>query len=173
MRFRDHISAFMLPLAALILIPMILLLVARDARISWEISSTCNSILLLTGAFLLLIGVWLMVVTIKMFYQLGKGTLAPWAPTQNLVMTGIYLRTRNPMISGVISVIIGEGLIFSSWAILLWGLIFLIGNHFYFIFSEEPRLHKRFGEEYLLYKENVPRWIPRLSPWNPNHKSVE
>ena len=26
-------------------------------------------------------------------------------------------------------------------------------------------LVNRFGEEYLTYKRNVPRWIPRLTPW--------
>jgi protein-S-isoprenylcysteine O-methyltransferase Ste14 len=30
---------------------------------------------------------------------------------------------------------------------------------------EEPGLVKRFGEDYLSYKRNVPRWIPRWTPW--------
>jgi protein-S-isoprenylcysteine O-methyltransferase Ste14 len=44
--------------------------------------------------------------------------------------------------------------------------LFFAINHVYFILSEEPGLEKRFGQEYLEYKKNVPRWIPRLKPWN-------
>ncbi|MHA2314349.1 MAG: methyltransferase family protein [Candidatus Hermodarchaeia archaeon] len=38
-------------------------------------------------------------------------------------------------------------------------------NHIWFIKREEPDLERRFGDEYRQYKRNVPRWIPRRSPW--------
>ncbi|TFG31430.1 isoprenylcysteine carboxylmethyltransferase family protein [Candidatus Thorarchaeota archaeon] len=173
MKFRDHLSALMLPFGALILIPAALLSVSQDTTMGGEVPYLINIIILLFGVSILLVGFALMVLTIKMFYQIGKGTLAPWAPTQRIVMNGIYLRTRNPMISGVILIIVGEGVLFSSWLILLWSFVFFIVNHFYFIFSEEPGLQKRFGEDYLRYKKNVPRWIPQRNPWNPNHKAGE
>jgi protein-S-isoprenylcysteine O-methyltransferase Ste14 len=50
---------------------------------------------------------------------------------------------------------------------LAWAILVFIINTVYFIFSEEPGLQKRFGEEYVEYKKNVPRWIPRLKPWKP------
>jgi protein-S-isoprenylcysteine O-methyltransferase Ste14 len=50
--------------------------------------------------------------------------------------------------------------------ILAWFLLAFGVNHVYFITSEEPGLYKRFGDEYLEYKKNVPRWIPRLTPWS-------
>ncbi len=112
------------------------------------------------GAFIL-IGLYLWLVTVKLFSEIGRGTLAPWNPTRRLVVAGIYRNVRNPMITGVASIILGEAVIFGSGALLLWLLFFVVGNHFYFIFSEEPGLEKRFGEEYLEYKRNVPRWIPR------------
>ena len=33
------------------------------------------------------------------------------------------------------------------------------------LLAEEPGLVQGFGDEYLIYKKNVPRWIPRLTAW--------
>ena len=102
-----------------------------------------------------------------MFANIGKGTLAPWAPAQHLVVVGIYRYMRNPMITGVLLSLLGEAIILSNYAVFLWFLFFFIGNHIYFIKSEEPDLLKRFGPEYVEYFENVPRWLPRSTPWTP------
>jgi len=96
--------------------------------------------------------------------------LAPWSPTRKLVTNGIYAYVRNPMILGVFIVLIGESLTFHSINIFAWALVFFIINSIYFIVSEEPGLANRFGREYLEYKQNVPRWIPRLNPWMPSQK---
>lgn len=173
MKGRDHLSAFMLPFGVLIVIPACLLLYSHDTLIGWQLSPTIDTLLIILGLILIFCGVVLLAVTIKMFYQLGKGTLAPWAPTKNLVVEGIYGRIRNPMISGVILIAFGEGFILSSWLILLWGIIIILGNHIYFIYSEEPGLVRRFGDDYILYKKNVPRWIPRRTPWIPNQELAE
>ena len=71
------------------------------------------------------------------------------------------------MILGVVLVLLGEAIILGAIPLLLWFLLFWLGNHIHFIRTEEPVLVERFGEEYILYKTNVPRWIPRLSPWEP------
>jgi len=71
------------------------------------------------------------------------------------------------MISGVLTALLGESLLFHSTRLVLWFLLFFFINYVYFVFSEEPGLMKRFGREYLEYRENVPRWIPRLKPWIP------
>jgi protein-S-isoprenylcysteine O-methyltransferase Ste14 len=70
------------------------------------------------------------------------------------------------MISGVLMTLLGESVVFGSIGIFIWFLLFFIINHIYFIYSEEPGLERRFGQEYLEYKKNVPRWVPRLRPWN-------
>jgi protein-S-isoprenylcysteine O-methyltransferase Ste14 len=103
-----------------------------------------------------------------MFSNIGEGTLAPWAPTQKLVVVGIYRYMRNPMITGVLFALLGEWIVLSNYALFLWFLFFFLGNHVYFIKSEEPGLVARFGEEYELYRENVPRWLPRRTPWESN-----
>ncbi len=93
------------------------------------------------------------------------GTLAPWAPTQRLVISGPYRYVRNPMITGVVLILLGEALYVGSGAMLLWAIWFFCMNTAYFIFLEEPSMTRRFGEDYLRYKKNVPRWLPRLRPY--------
>jgi protein-S-isoprenylcysteine O-methyltransferase Ste14 len=110
-------------------------------------------------------GLMLMVRTIGLFTHVGEGTLAPWNPTQNLVVVGVYRHVRNPMISGVLANLLGEALLFGSWPLFAWFAVFLAGNALYMPLFEEPGLEARFGEDYRRYKANVPRWIPRLTPY--------
>ncbi|OGO38290.1 MAG: hypothetical protein A2W35_18695 [Chloroflexi bacterium RBG_16_57_11] len=77
---------------------------------------------------------------------------------------------RNPMISGVLFTLVGEAILFGSCAIGIWGLLFFVINTIYFKASEEPRLVRRFGQEYLIYRANVPMWLPRLKPWQAENK---
>jgi protein-S-isoprenylcysteine O-methyltransferase Ste14 len=63
-----------------------------------------------------------------------------------------------------------EALMLSSLAIGIWAVVFLIINMFYFPLSEEPGLRKRFGKDYDEYCKNVPRYIPRLTPWKANQE---
>ena len=102
-----------------------------------------------------------------LFFDIGRGTIMPWDPTQKLVAVGPYQYVRNPMITGVIGMVAGEALFFGSTAIGILATIFFAINHVYFIYSEEPGLEKRFGESYREYKRNVPRWIPRTKPYKP------
>jgi protein-S-isoprenylcysteine O-methyltransferase Ste14 len=103
---------------------------------------------------------------VSLFARVGQGTLAPWDPTRNLVAVGPYRYVRNPMISAVVLMLIGQALYLGSSAIGIWAFIFVCINHVYFVLSEEPGLEERFGEPYRVYKANVPRWLPRLKPWS-------
>ena len=113
------------------------------------------------------LGLVLMYHTIALFITVGKGTLAPWDPPKKFVARGIYRHVRNPMSTGVLCVLLGEVRLFTSYPLLLWLLCFLLLNMIYIPFFEEPGLERRFGDDYKLYKENVPRWIPRLTAWTP------
>lgn len=110
-------------------------------------------------------GITLLIYTITLFGRFGNGTLAPWQPTQKLVVIGPYRYVRNPMISGVFFILIGESLILHSTSILEWAGLFFLINTTYFILSEEPSLEERFGQDYRQYKRHVGRWIPRLHPY--------
>lgn len=117
------------------------------------------------GVVLICLGLVLMVATIRLFATVGQGTLAPWNPTQRLVVQGVYRHVRNPMISGVMAILLGESVLAASLPIACWFLIFLFVNAVYIPLAEEPGLLKRFGDEYEEYRRNVPRWIPRLKAW--------
>ena len=69
------------------------------------------------------------------------------------------------MIVGVFCILLGEAVFFGSLPLLGWFAAAVLLNVIYIPLVEEPGLAKRFGEDYLRYKENVPRWIPRLTPW--------
>ena len=101
----------------------------------------------------------------KLFADAGNGSPAPWDPVGKLIITGPYAYMRNPMLTGVFLILLGEALLFQSRALGWYWLIFVMINAFYFPLSEEKGLLKRFGKEYETYKNNVPRFIPRLSPY--------
>ena len=153
-----NIISFILPVTALIIVPL---------YIEPDISTKQVSALV-TGLFIMCIGLYVMTLTISSFIRIGKGTLAPWSPTRKLVISGMYGHVRNPMISGVLIVLIGESIAILSLNIFIWAVIFFIINNIYFIIYEEPNLEKRFGDEFKEYKKNVPRWIPRLKPFVPD-----
>jgi protein-S-isoprenylcysteine O-methyltransferase Ste14 len=119
------------------------------------------------GAVVIALGLGLIVQTVALFATVGEGTLAPWDPTARLVVQGPYRRVRNPMISGVLCVLVGETLLFGSTALLVWLALVFAVNAIYLPLVEEPGLRRRFGAEYEAYRDAVPRWLPRLRPWNP------
>ena len=150
-----RLFSFILPITVLVIIPA---LIENNFRIEVDAERIIGALLAASG--LVVVGI-----TASLFFRTGEGTIAPWSPTRKLVLTGPYLYVRNPMITGVLTVLLGESLVFHSVPILLWLISFFLINNFYFLLSEEPGLAKRFGAEYLHYKRNVPRWIPRLKPW--------
>ena len=56
---------------------------------------------------------------------------------------------------------------FGSTAVAVWAAAFAVVNHVFFLAYEEPAVERRFGNEYRQYKQNVPRWLPRRTPWRP------
>jgi protein-S-isoprenylcysteine O-methyltransferase Ste14 len=120
------------------------------------------------GGVLIACGVALWAWTVRLFARVGRGTLAPWDPTRRLVVEGPYRHTRNPMITAVLAVLIGEALVFGSAGLLAWAGGFLLVNWVWFAAVEEPGLERRFGDEYRAYRAAVPRWIPRRRPWTPD-----
>jgi protein-S-isoprenylcysteine O-methyltransferase Ste14 len=117
------------------------------------------------GTALIAAGLALIGWTVRLLARIGRGTLAPWDPTARLVIAGPYRHVRNPMISGVLAVILGEAALLGSLALLAWAAGVFAVNAVYLPLVEEPGLRRRFGEEYERYRAAVPRWLPRLRPW--------
>jgi protein-S-isoprenylcysteine O-methyltransferase Ste14 len=150
-----NIVSLILPVTALIIVPT---WIEKDWRIHF-------GVLLFCGLLLSAVGIMVMVLTISSFIRIGKGTLAPWSPTKKLVIKGLYRYVRNPMILGVLTVLLGEALIVRSENILIWAAAFFVINTIYFMIYEEPVLERRFGDEYREYKKHVARWVPRSTPY--------
>jgi protein-S-isoprenylcysteine O-methyltransferase Ste14 len=152
--------------AAVLLLPGIVVL-AVPALIVWRtgVELFWWPAVAALGVTLVALGLVLVVQTVALFAAEGRGTLAPWDPTTQLVVRGPYRYVRNPMISGVLLILLGEAALFGSLALLLWFLAVFVVNAIYFPLVEEPGLKRRFGEDYETYRAHVPRWLPRLRPW--------
>jgi protein-S-isoprenylcysteine O-methyltransferase Ste14 len=98
----------------------------------------------------------------------GRGTPAPIAPPQKLVVVGFYRYVRNPMYVGFFTGWAGLWIIFgqiTKVAITVTA-IGAIGVALFVLFYEEPNLRGKFGADYKEYCRNVHRWLPRLRPWS-------
>jgi protein-S-isoprenylcysteine O-methyltransferase Ste14 len=96
----------------------------------------------------------------------ADGTPAPPAPTAHLVVVGPYRYVRNPMYLAVLTIILGQAVLFGSWGALVYAGIVLLAVASFVRGYEEPTLAGEYGEEYREYRRNVRGWIPRVRPWN-------
>lgn len=156
---RHFASILALPFVVVVVVPAWLLTSWSDQGRRWQ-----GEAALLAGRVIgaagftagLIVFIWCVV----LFARVGRGTLAPWDPTQRLVMAGPYRYVRNPMISSVAAMLVAEALYFGSLLLAGWSLLFVVINHLYFIGVEEPGLVRRFGRQYVDYANRVPRWVP-------------
>ena len=163
---RHLLSILLLPFTVVAVVPYALLRSDAGAALRWDGASPRAAwIMHAAGIDVFLAGFALFTWCGVLVARVGRGTLAPWDPTRRLVAAGPYRHVRNPMISGVAIMLAGEALAWRSGALALWLGAFILINHTYFLLSEEPGMENRFGDDYRLYRANVPRWIPRLRPW--------
>lgn len=164
----SHLQAILaLPFLAIVVVPLLILNAPESFNPGWSFAFPLLLIPLVAGVLLIAVGSLLLWHTIRLFVLFGNGTIAPWTPTQKLVVRGIYRYVRNPMIAGVMSILFGLAVLCGSLPLLYWFLAFGFVNLLYIPLLEEPQIEERFGEAYRTYKRNVPRWIPRLRPWDP------
>jgi protein-S-isoprenylcysteine O-methyltransferase Ste14 len=117
------------------------------------------------GGLFIVIGAAGLLDSFARFALKGLGTPAPVFPTQHLVVSGLYRYVRNPMYVAVVSLIVGQSLLFGNIHLLEYGAIVWLVTHVFVLSYEEPTLRRAFGAEYDAFRVNVPRWIPRLTPW--------
>ena len=160
---RVALAILVLPVSVIVLIP---LWIARDLEptevlpdsgIEWSLAAA--------GLVVLAAGFALFISCVARFWRQGRGTLAPWDPPTALVVSGPYTHVRNPMISGVILVLIAEAMLFRTLPHVVWAALFFLLNTIVIPAVEEPVLRARFGEQYIEYCRRVPRLIPRLRPY--------
>lgn len=165
---RHLLSIAALPFVVAVVVPIWL---ARTNHISTALGPTTPRIFAqVAGLLLVAFGLFLFASSLRRFATEGEGTLAPWDPPRRLVLHGPYRYVRNPMISGVLFVLFGEAVLLLSKPHLVWALIFLGMNFLVIPLVEEPGLRRRFGDSYAEYCRHVPRFIPRLRPWEPEDR---
>lgn len=120
----------------------------------------------LVGVVLLTVGAVVLVHAFTRFAVDGLGTPAPVAPTEHLVVGGLYRHVRNPMYGAVTASIGGQALLLGRPILLAYGLLVGTGMWAFARWYEEPALLRRFGAEYEKYRRAVPGWWPRLHPWH-------
>jgi protein-S-isoprenylcysteine O-methyltransferase Ste14 len=121
------------------------------------------------GVALIVLGLLPLLSSFARFTWDGLGTPAPIAPPTNLVVTGFYRRVRNPIYIALLIILLGEALVFGDERVALWGVLFWLFTFAVVVIQEEPTLREQFGEEYRTYCKNVPRWVPRITPYKPSH----
>ena len=153
------LPVLLLPMNALVFIPALILYLTDYC---WQAN---HPLLLVLGCVLLSCGLGFAVWTMRLFHSLGHGTAAPWDPPRRLVVAGPYRHVRNPMLTSVFIMQASEALLLNSPALFALLVVFVAVNMLYFPLVEEKNLEHRFGDAYREYRRHVPRWIPRLRPW--------
>jgi protein-S-isoprenylcysteine O-methyltransferase Ste14 len=119
-----------------------------------------SPVLLVIGACIALPGMGLVMWTIFLFRTLGRGTPNPKLPPKELVTSGPYQYTRNPMALGGFYFLLGEAAIYASPSLLGISILFAIILYCNAVWIEEPELQRRFGAPYSEYLRRVPRFLP-------------
>jgi protein-S-isoprenylcysteine O-methyltransferase Ste14 len=118
----------------------------------------------LPGAALIALALAALVAPHVRFVREGRGTQLPFDPPRELVVRGAHAWVRNPMYLLYGAIVLGEALLYRSWALLGYALFFAALCHFYVVRFEERDLRRRFGAPYEAYRARVPRWLPRRPP---------
>lgn len=113
---------------------------------------------LAAGVAILLAGFWLIAGAIKLFRRTGQDP-APWKPSPELVLSGAYRFTRNPMYVGLTCIQAGLGLAVNNLWIALLAAFSLLTVHFLAVVPEEKYLTDKFGDSYRSYLIKVRRYL--------------
>jgi protein-S-isoprenylcysteine O-methyltransferase Ste14 len=165
--WRHARAIVLLPGTVIVVVPTLIVIAGGGPNIGWGLGGVLAVLVAMVGLTLIAAGLALWVWTLGLFARIGKGTLASWDPTRRLVVHGPYRRVRNPMITGVLTILVGQAALWGSPGLLVWCAVFFAIYRIYCVRYEEPGLERRFGEEYRAYQHSVPRWIPRRTPWAP------
>ena len=149
---RSILSTVLIPGTVIFLIPS--LVIAESGNSGPHELSIISVAALIFGSLQLI----LLILSIRSFAVLGKGTLSPADPPKDLVLKGPYRFTRNPMYMAAVLILLSEAIFFESIYLLIY--LFIVGLvfHLFVVFYEEPKLKAVFGKSYSDYCKSVPRW---------------
>ena len=127
----------------------------------WRVGTELPVVVRAVGALMVLAGLLVIVPAFVRFVTEGAGTPAPVAPTERLVVGGLYRCLRNPMYGAVLLAIAGQAILLGRWVLVSYGLAGAIAMVAFVKGYEEPTLARRYGEQYADYRRAVPGWWPR------------
>jgi protein-S-isoprenylcysteine O-methyltransferase Ste14 len=132
----------------------------REPLPYWAVAQVVGVLLICAG----------LIPPVHAFVEFAKagGTPMPLAPTQHLVVSGFNRYVRNPMYLGLLTVIVGQALLFGQFSLLLYAAGGWLVTASFVRWYEEPTLTRQFGADYEAYRRAVPAWWPRLRPWTPD-----
>ena len=151
-------------LAFLVVAPGVAAGLVPWALTGWETRSTWLP-LRVAGIVLVVAGAAALLHAFARFALEGLGTPAPVAPTERLVVGGLYRYVRNPMYLAVTATISGQVLILGRPGLFAYAAAFVAAVAAFVRFYEEPTLAARYGRRYEEYRREVPGWWPRRRPW--------
>jgi protein-S-isoprenylcysteine O-methyltransferase Ste14 len=125
----------------------------------WGFPTVAGAIPKVLGMLLMLAGTTTFVYCSRLFKRLGNGTPVPTDPPTELVASGLYRYSRNPIYIGYIIFLLGEFLFFGQVILLLYAVVAFLVAHVAVLLLEEPPLRRKFGNVYLKYTQRVPRWF--------------
>jgi protein-S-isoprenylcysteine O-methyltransferase Ste14 len=126
---------------------------ARHPHPSWPLRAA--------GALLIVAGAVVLIQAFARFVLEGVGTPAPVAPTERLVVGGLYRYVRNPMYLAVGATVVGQALVLGRPVLLFYAAAFAAVVAAFVRWYEEPTLRRRYGDQYEQYRRAVPGWLPR------------
>jgi len=132
--------------------------------VRWPRSALAVAVMVVGGA-LLAVATVVLIRAFTRFVTEGRGTPAPIAPTERLVVGGEYRFVRNPMYVAVVGAILGQAMIFGSVTLVLYAAVVWVIMAAFVHWYEEPVLLKRYGVVYQRYCQAVRAWLPRLRPF--------
>lgn len=163
--WRHLLSVLLAPAMMTVFIPAVIVwLTGVDAP---DLGTVQDLLLVTAGGLLIAFGLGMLVWTVVLFDRVGEGTLAIGSPTK-LVVRGPYRHVRNPMMTAVFCLQLGTATALASPWLIGWFALFFTATMIAIRTVEEPHLRRRFGADYDEYRRHVPRWIPRLTAWEPS-----
>ena len=127
----------------------------------WDAAGDVAWPLVAAGIVLVAAGAGALLHAFARFVAEGTGTPAPVAPTEQLVVGGLYRYVRNPMYLAVGATIVGQAMILGRPVLLLYAAAFGAAVVAFVRLYEEPTLARRYGADYDAYRRSVPGWVPR------------
>jgi len=111
------------------------------------------------GGLLIIAGAAGALMCSRTFRRVGFGTPVPTEPARELIESGPYRFSRNPIYIAEFAILVGIALHRGELMLFAYGAAFLAAAHVWVVRHEEPVLEQRFGDRYRAYCNAVPRWI--------------